>query len=410
MNGRKWLSAALAAFLFFSAGLSAGAELCVPAAGEAEAERETEAPGTGGNAGGFAAVEEKGLALGSCELAYPEVTGLADEALQAAVNERILADTDVPKYLDRISQLISSGTLTVRWLGGVYGEIFSCSVYAEGAVVSPRYDYIWTSANIDLRDGHEITLEELFTDPAKGLEAVTEYLEWNVAPELSAHLLNGNVTPLPERFALTGRGLILLYSRDQWTTLSDRAGDLMIGWNEIEEHLDLSEGSVLWRAGVPASLTMTEESLDALREAAEAGAIPDLPVRLGGSVREAVETWRLLNDPDGWEGGRMFALDGGRFRNVYLLTDDLTEDWDQSVIQGIRLDGGCLFGLRIGQSRAEEWHQELGEPEMTVAFDAEKADAWRTVPGTRDYYDWGGYRLQLHSDAEGVLVSVILTE
>ena len=43
-------------------------------------------------------------------------------------------------------------------------------------------------------------------------------------------------------------------------------------------------------------------------------------------------------------------------------------------------------------------------------YDEEQAEAWRTVPGIRDYYEFGGHRLQLHADRDGILTSVILTE
>ena len=43
-------------------------------------------------------------------------------------------------------------------------------------------------------------------------------------------------------------------------------------------------------------------------------------------------------------------------------------------------------------------------------MDEETAEAYRTVPGSRDYYEFGDHRLQLHADEEGVLVSVILSE
>ena len=138
--------------------------------------------------------------------------------------------------------------------------------------------------------------------------------------------------------------------------------------------------------------------------------IPSLPVRLGDSVRDAVAEWHLLIDPDLYENGRMFSLEGGLFRGVFLLTDYLSESWENSRVDGIRLDSGCLFGLRIGQTTAAEWHQMLGEPDTSVDFDGEKAEAYRTEPGTRDYYTWGEHTLQLHADEDGILISILLKE
>ncbi|MBQ6720814.1 MAG: hypothetical protein IJQ88_01510, partial [Clostridia bacterium] len=93
--------------------------------------------------------EEKGLTLGECVLTYPAVTGLP-EALGETVNSRLLEDTRIPDYLTRMSQLISGGSLTVGWTGGLLGDVLSCAVSAEGAVTSPRPAHVWTWSTIDL--------------------------------------------------------------------------------------------------------------------------------------------------------------------------------------------------------------------------------------------------------------------
>ena len=97
---------------------------------------------------------------------------------------------------------------------------------------------------------------------------------------------------------------------------------------------------------------------------------------LGDSVREKTDEWHLLTDPDVYAGGRLFALEGGSFRNVFLMTDFLSESWDKSVVDGIRVDEGCLFGLRIGETTLKEWREALGEPDFMVDFDGERAEAW----------------------------------
>lgn len=106
----------------------------------------------------------------------------------------------------------------------------------------------------------------------------------------------------------------------------------------------------------------------------------------------------------------MFALEGAEFRNVFLLTDALGEGWENSRVDGIQMTEGSFFGLTVGRTTRETWRKMLGEPEHTLPMDAEQADAWRTVPGGRDYYEFGRHRLQLHADAEGVLACVIVAE
>ena len=281
---------------------------------------------------------------------------------------------------------------------------------AEGALENTRSTHRWTWSNIDLRDGHEIVLDELFTDAETAREALEEYLESEVAPELSAHLNNSELTPLPDGFRLEKTGLTFLYPVTRLRTLKDRAGDIRIGWNEIREILNLEADSVPDRIGVPDMITLTAESREKIRGMAESGQLPDIPVRIGDGLKALTDRYHLLIDPDVYEGGRMFSLEGGCFRNVFLLTDYMNEAWDSSTVQGIRMDRGCAWGLCIGETDREDWRTVLGEPDYTTVLDEEKAEAYRREPGQCDYYRFGAYQLQLYSDTEGKLVSITLTE
>ena len=359
-----------------------------------------------------AALEEKALALGGSSLCFPAVTGMEDAALETQINAQIRADLHVDEYLARMNALISDEqrSITVTWSGEIAGGVFSCILEAEGSVKPPRVSHAWTWSNIDLRDGHEITLRELFTDMEAARERIEEYLEDTVAPEMSPHLGNSELTPMPEGFRLEKTGLTLLYDAERLSTLSDRAGAVKIGWNELREYADWTEDGILSRIGAADMAVLTEESRDRLRETAASGQLPDIPVKIGDSVKEWTDRMHLLNDPEEFAGGRMFALEGAPFRNVLILSDAVDSRWDESRVQGIRIDRGCIWGLCIGTTAAEEWHQLLGEPDDTVVFDAEDAENYRTVPGACDYYEYGEYRLQLQYGEDGILAGITLTE
>ena len=356
-------------------------------------------------------IETRGLELGGSSVEYPVITGMEDEELQGSVNIQILQDTKITERLTRMSQLISEGYIRVTWKGGITGDgIFSCAVSAEGALETARNTHEWTWSNIDLGDGHEITVEELFTDHDAAAEAMENYLEQKVAPELSAHLLNSELTPLPEGFRLERTGIVLLYPIERLCTLGDRAGAVRIGWNELRDVLDLSEGSILSRLGVREMTETGEHTAAALERMTEEGILPDIPAVLGESLKEKTDEYGMLTDPDVYEDGRMFALDGAEFRNVFLLTDFLSEDWDSSVIQGIRAEEGCFWGLCIGTTERREWQMLLGEPDSEAEFDEDRAEAYRTVPGICDYYTFGSRQLRLYSGGDGRLISITVTE
>ncbi|MBQ3705249.1 MAG: hypothetical protein II888_02235 [Clostridia bacterium] len=363
-------------------------------------------------------LEEKGISLGESSLAYPALReGTVPEELRKAVNDRILEDGNVLAYVNRVSQLISGGKLTVSWRGTLLGPVFSFALSAEGAVTSPRPTQIWTGGNVDLRDGHEVTWEELFLDPEAARQAAENYLEEKVAPDLSAHLQNSLLTPAPELFRMTERGIILMYPIEQLSTLSDRAGDVLIPWDAVWDQLNPAEDSVVTAMGIRAPKTgeareeaPERDAGEAIRRQTEEGTVPGIPVRLGEALQPLTEEWHLLTDPDVYALGRMFALEGAEFRGVFLLTDYLTEEWSGSRVDGIRVDLGSFCGLTVGKTSRETWLTLLGEPESSLEFDSDRAEAYQTLPGTRDYYAFGEHHLQLHGDENGILISIILTE
>lgn len=357
-------------------------------------------------------VEDRGLDLTEeISIHYPAVTIAEDAELEARINDQIQADNGIKEYLARAAQLISGGSLKTEWTGGIVGEdLFICTVSAEGALETTRPTHVRTGSNIDLRDGHEITAGELFTDETAARNMIENYLEDEVAPDLSAHLQNSEITPMPETFVIEPAGLRLLYPINQLSTLSDRAGDIRIGWYRLREVLDLSEGSILSRLGAEEMIELSPESAEKLRNFTAEGSLPGIPAALGDRMQELTDRYHLLTDPDGYEGGRMFAPEGGAFRKVYLLTDDLSRDWKNSTVQGIRMDEGCAYGLCVGETKRDEWLAALGEPDSEAEITEDKAEANRIVPGTCDYYSCGNNRLQLYSDEDGTLVSIILTE
>ena len=184
-------------------------------------------------------IAEEGLELTEeLSVHYPVLSGGADKAVTEQVNSLIREKCRIGEYMTRMALLLSGGSLEADWKGGLLNDVFSCAVSASGAVEDTRPTHVWTAVTADLRDGHEITFEELFTDADTAREKIRAYLEETVAPELSAHLLNSELTPLPEQFYLERSGIMLLYPVEQLSTLSDRAGDIRIGWNVVKDELD----------------------------------------------------------------------------------------------------------------------------------------------------------------------------
>ena len=357
------------------------------------------------------ALVDGGLELSGSSVHYPQLTGMADEVLQQQLNDRILAAGDIENRLTRLALLMQSPvSMQVTYRATMAGDVLSCVFSALGAVTDERATHVWSAVNVDLADGSDIAFDRLFTDEEGLRRDLEECLDYGVGPELSAHLRNSELTPVPEVFGLTETGLTLYYPMEQLSTLSDRAGAVTILWYELREHLRLEDGDVLTRIGARDMLVPAPDSGEKIRAAVEAGTLPGVPVTLGGSVQEATDTYRMLTDPDLYQDGRMFALEDAAFRQVWLLTDALTEKtWDKSVIKGLRADRFNLWGLYPGLDR-QDVEAMLGQPDAKLTVDADMADAYRLVPGESLYYNYTGVQLRLHFDAEGLLTSLIITQ
>lgn len=356
------------------------------------------------------AIVRQGLELGEGCVYYPQVEGMEDAALQQMVNAALQKATGADQLLTRLALTMHHAEpLQVDYTYALAGDVLSVVTKATGPVENDRATQRWYTACIDLATGTEIGFDDLFIDVEAALASLNDQLEWGIAPQMSPHLRNCQLTPVPEAFALSEAGLTLYYPLEQLATLSDQAGKIHIPWCNLLEYLKLGEGSVLQRIGAEKMLTLDENSAAAIRQTAESGMLPGIPVQLGGSVQEAVDTYKLLIDPDLYEQGRLIQLEDGAFGHVYLLTDSLTDSWEHSVIQGIRVDQINLHGLMTDVTTMEQWRAALGQPNASVEVDDVKAEANRILPGYSDYYDFEGVQLRLHANDEGVLVSLFIS-
>ncbi|MBQ2953497.1 MAG: hypothetical protein IJE07_08055 [Clostridia bacterium] len=355
-------------------------------------------------------VTDVALDLLGSSIHYPQLTGMADADLQKAVNDAIMQAGQIEKRINRMAVLMTAPVkLNVSYVCTLTGNVFSCAFLADGAVETTRSTQVWNAVSIDLATGEAIPLGALFTDEAEARALLEALLLEQVAPEQSAHLAAGNLLPLPETFFLTPQGLTLCYPMEQFRTLSDRAGTVTFLWTELREALDLTEGSPLHALNVGQTLTLDEAAArEQLTAAIAHGGFPGVPAIIGQSVKELTDRYAQLTDNELCEAGRMFILEDGAFRGVYLITDQLTDSWDKSVVNIIRADRLNLHGLCTGHTTLAQWRAALGEPDASITTSARSAESWRIVPGTSDFYTLGDYRLRLHADEDGVLRTVFL--
>lgn len=349
------------------------------------------------------AVRDMSLELLGSSVHYPQLTDL-DPAVQQSVNAAVMDKGRINDRLTRMAMLSDSPVkLSVSYAYTLQGDVFSCAILADGAVETSRATQVWSTLNMNLATGEAITFADLFTDVDAAIAFIETYLDEQVAPELSAHLAAGSLTPIPQEFTISPTGLTLYYDIDDFRTLSDKAGTVTLLWSEFPLE-------VLAHPLTMTHLSFPEDAPTALTAALQSGSFEGIPATIGQPLQELIDRYALLTDPDIYEGGRMIALEDGAFRQVYILTDALTETFGNSVVQGIRADRLNFYGLCTGDTTIDWWREVLGTPDNTLTVNEERAEAWRIVPGTSDYYTFGDYRLRLHADEGGVLRSVFLTK
>lgn len=355
-------------------------------------------------------VTDVALDLLGSSIHYPQLAGMADAELQKVINDAIMEAGQIEARINRMAALMNAPVkLRVSYTHTLAGNVFSCAFLADGAVETTRSTQVWSTVTLDLATGEAIPLAAIFTDEGEARALLETLLMEQVAPEQSIHLAAGNLLPLPETFRITPEGLTLCYPIDQFRTLSDKAGTVTFLWTELRDVLDLTEGSPLQALGVPGTLAFDEANArERLAGAIAHGGFPGIPATIGQSVKELTDRYAQLTDNELCEAGRMFILEDGAFRSVYLITDQLTDSWDKSAVNIIRADRLNLCGLCTGYTTLDAWRSALGAPDASVTTTAESAESWRIEPGTSDFYTLGDYRLRLHADEDGILRTVFL--
>lgn len=341
---------------------------------------------------------------------YPVLEGYENTAVQDAVNRAIFDKAQIQSHLETLNGLTDGGWgLNVTYRDTLQNGILSVAVSAYGEMPSGRMGQTYSTVNYNLITGKPITVADLFSDEEGAFFLMEQKLEDEVQPQLSGYMENDTLTPIPrDNFFLTPDAVTFYYPQEQFSMLSGYSGGCTFSYYELKDYLNLSEGSVLDTLGVGDFMDITEETAARVKEAVAAGTLPGIGVKLGDSLMERLNEYRLLVEPDYYPGGRFFEVEAPELRGVWLLTDALTESYDHSMVLGIRADRINLYGIQTGITTIDEWRAALGAPQSTVELDEYTAEDYRLSAGTSDYYVFGENKLRLHAGEEGVLESVQL--
>ena len=350
--------------------------------------------------------------IGDHYIRYPQLVGMADEAVQQAINDRIVEQAKISQRMVTLATLTPGGTgLDVDTQSYLGGGIFSAMISAKGVMENGRSGHEYTALCVELATGEPVTLDELFSDPESAVSMMETTLETTYLDELSSYLTNSNLTPLPtDSFTLDADGITFYYPYRQFAMLSEYSGAVQFTYDELAAYLRTDPEGLPARLQVLPANRTDAEIQQAVKQAVSDGVLPHIPVALGDEMTDVVALYRLLREPDQYPGGRYYQLEAPMFREVLVLSDAIASGYEHSKVLGLQTRRTNLFGIQTGVTFRPEWLSILGEPDTTVAFDENLAYSYGYPAGTADYYQYGNYRLQLYADADELLYAITLTE
>ena len=347
-----------------------------------------------------AEITELRTQIGDNVVAYPQLAGMADAAVQQAINDDIVLSSGVTDHLITLVTLGQSSVgLKVDYSAAITDDgYFSVLISAKGSKVGGKRDgHAYSAMTYDLRTGARVTLSDLFIDEEAAAAYMEQIVQETLSDELNGYMEYSDLTPLPrDSFTLDEHGITFWYPTDQFQLLSGYSGACQFWYEELEG---------LWKNKTAEQLANAEIA-DAIAASVSEGTVPHVPVTMGQPMPEVTQAYRLLREPDEFPGGRYFVLEDPAFRSVLVISDALSGDDEHAVVEGIQLKRGGLHGLMIGRTATDEWRDVLGNPEETIVFSENMAYDYNLPAGSYDIYHFGGNELRLHADESVVLCAI----
>lgn len=357
------------------------------------------------------AVEEIRTQIGDNYVSYPQIKDMEDTAIQTKINDDIVLSAGVTEHLLTLVTLgDSSWGLRVSYQVLMNRDgVLSLLIEAEGKMPNGRQGQTNTALTYDLSTGERLSLNALFADSTAAVSTMEEWAEVSLQSEMTGYTEHNAVSPLPvDSFTLDEDGLTFWYAADQLQWLSGYSGACQFRYDELQNLLLTDQDGLPARLGLLEKALSPEEAAELIAKSAAEGRLPHLPVALGDAIPQITEDYRLSRTPDAFPGGRYFVLEAPAFRDVFVISDNLTGDDAHSVVEGIQQRRGGLAGLMIGTAVRQDWQAILGQPQETQTMSENMAYDYGLPAGQYDLYLFGENELRLYADENGVLSAIQL--
>ena len=172
-------------------------------------------------------IEEIATQIGENCVAYPQLSGMKDKAVQQKINDDIVMFSGVTNHIVTLATLMGSQQkLEVNYQAALLeDEVFSVVISAKGRLPGKRDGHSWTAMTYDLHTGERMTLEDLFTDVDAAVAHMEQIAEETLSDELNGYMEYSDILPLPaEAFTLDENGITFWYPAEQFSLLSGYSG------------------------------------------------------------------------------------------------------------------------------------------------------------------------------------------
>lgn len=358
-------------------------------------------------------VELVEIAENGGRIAYPQLIHHPDQRVQDAINRAIMERARIAEHAATLSTLTAGGTgLAVTAQAALYPAsgapcVLTVLVEARGRMPNGRPGVSAEPMMFRLDDGQSIAGDALFADRTRAQEAIDAYIEQTIVPELSTYLDPFLLTPAPlDRVAADAIGITLYYPAEDFVTLSGRGVAVHLAYQEIMDIWDFKPGGALAMMGITENtLAVQPDSAQAIRRAAEDGALPGIPARLGDAMEPLAEQYGEPIDPEYFPNGDKHQLEGAAFRSAWVVSQ---QGVTGAVITGIVSHRLPLFGLVPGRSVRAECEELLGAAHTALPLDAGAAAAYGFPEGTLTTYSFNGNNLHFAYGQDDVLAAIWL--
>ena len=341
---------------------------------------------------------------------YPQLAGMDNAFVRDAVNTAMKSAVEQHLNTLGILQAGTAGSLQVSsqamiWPSSDGHDLLTVLLTAHGRMPNGRLGFQQIPLQFDLANAQPVGPEAVFTNPPDAKAWIENYLQEEFADALSNYLDLDAITPFPlERLLITKTGITFFYLENTLTWLSGRSASIHFLFHELENSLNMQEGSYLDNLGIPDLLAVSNETAQQIMDTVVQGSLTGLDASLGDLLVEVIERNKLQYDPEGFPDGEKYQLEDDRYRGTVLISRDSEQ------VYGMLSSRINLYGLITGRTKKEEAVEVLGQPVASIPMDFAAAGLYGFPEGTLDSYLFGQNELRLYYTQEEILHSIWLQQ